>query len=287
MRVINSVLLIASSVISATALWAASHAPHWGWKGVAVVVFSYSANTLFALLHESVHGVLFPSEHANTWGGRLAAAWFPTGLAFQRALHLNHHKHNRDVTERFDYLQPGESRWLKNAQWYSILTGLYWGFAALGALAWVFTPFVFPLVKRSARFARQTAASTYFQALEAVPPLSSRLEVLGSLAVQVALFVALDLTWTGWLACYAAFAWQWSALQYADHAWSPLHLTDGAWDLKVPTLHRLAFLNYHLHRAHHRSPKTPWRELPSLADQHGPSFWSVYLSMWRGPKEHP
>lgn len=281
----NALLLAIAGLISAAALWVASHGPWYATLGAAVV-FSYSANTLFALLHEAVHGVLFTSPRANEWGGRFASAWFPTGLALQRAFHLNHHQHNRDETERFDYFQPGDVRWLKRAQWYCILTGVYWAFAAAGGLAWLLAPFAFALGRGSSRFARQTASATYFEALRALPPVVSRLEVLASWGVQAALFVALDLTPAGWLACYAAFAWQWSALQYADHAWSPLHPTDGAWDLRVPTWHRWAFLNYHYHRAHHRSPKTPWFELPALAGE-GPSFWAVYLSMWRGPRDLP
>lgn len=284
---LNALLLVVSAVISGLCLWLASRGLGAVVTVLAAIVFSYSANTLFALLHEAVHGGLFSSAVWNTWGGRFASAWFPTGLSLQRAFHLNHHAHNRDPSERFDYLQPGESRWLKNAQWYSILTGLYWGFAVLGGLAWLLAPFALSLGRGRSRFARQTASATYFEAIQAIPPVVSRLEVLGSWAFQVALFIALDLTWLGWLACYGAFAWQWSALQYADHAYSPLNAHDGAWDLRVPRLHRWLFLNYHLHRAHHRSPRTPWLHLPARADADGPTWWSVYVAMWRGPRPLP
>lgn len=282
---LNALLLVGAAAIGATALFFASHTSSLLVLLLAALIFSYAANMLFALLHEAVHGVLFEDATLNTWGGRFASAWFPTGLSLQRAFHLNHHKHNRDPSERFDYLQPGESRWLKNAQWYSILTGLYWAFAAAGGLAWVFAPFAFALGRGTSRFSRQTASATYFEAIQTIPPVVSRLEVLASWALQAALFFTLDLSVTGWLVCYTAFAWQWSALQYADHAWSPLDVTDGAWDLRVPRLHRWLFLNYHLHRAHHRSPKTPWLHLPAHARSDGPSFWSVYRSMWRGPRE--
>ena len=42
--------------------------------------------------------------------------------------------------------------------------------------------------------------------------------VLLPIAVQVFFWWSLDLSLGGWLACYAAFAVNWSALQYADHA---------------------------------------------------------------------
>jgi fatty acid desaturase len=116
-----------------------------------------------------------------------------------------------------------------------------------------------------------------------------RLEILLSLVVQAALFLALDLSWGGWLLCYAAFAVNWSSLQYADHAWSELDVLDGAWDLRVNPVVRFLFLNYHHHRAHHRNPGVPWIHLPRYVDfsQPRPSFLGVWLSMWRGPRPFP
>ena len=107
-----------------------------------------------------------------------------------------------------------------------------------------------------------------------------------SLAIQVLLFFALGLTLAGWLLCYAAFAVNWSALQYADHAFSPLDAHDGAWNLRVNPLTRALFLNYHFHLAHHRHPQTPWLHLGKLVDpaEARPSFIRVWLSMWRGPR---
>ena len=128
-----------------------------------------------------------------------------------------------------------------------------------------------------------------FAGLESAPKRTIRLELLFTIAVQIALFVLLDLTFAGWAICYGAFAVNWSSLQYTDHAFSKLDVRDGAWNLRVNSLTRLLFLNYHHHLAHHRHPHVPWIHLWRYVDpaEAQPSFWSIYWRMWRGPQPLP
>jgi hypothetical protein len=116
-----------------------------------------------------------------------------------------------------------------------------------------------------------------------------RLEILFSILMQATIVRALDLSLAGWLACYAAFALNWSSLQYADHAWSVRDVHDGAWNLRVNGIVRYLFLNYHPHRAHHQHPSVPWLHLPKYVDvsEERPSFLRTYLRMWRGPRPWP
>lgn len=285
---LNLALLAVASAVSGALLWGASHAPGPPAAIACAVGFSFTANTLFSLLHESVHGIFSPRPGINEWAGRLAAAWFPTGLAVQRAFHFTHHRNNRSESERFDLLYGGDVRWLKRAQWYSLLTGVYWLVTVAGVVAHLVVPRVARRrLLRSAgpRAAAQTSADEYLAALDGVDPVGSRLEIALSLACQAALFVLLDLSALGWVLCYGAFALSWSALQYADHAFSPLDRHEGAWNLAVDPVTRLFFLNYHYHRAHHQNPRVPWSRLPDLVDpaEPKPSFWRVWRRMWRGP----
>ena len=89
--------------------------------------------------------------------------------------------------------------------------------------------------------------------------------------------------------CYAAFALNWSSLQYADHAWSELDVKEGAWNLRVNKVVQWLFLNYHHHKAHHQHPDVPWVHLHHHVDfsEPRPSFFRIYLSMWRGPRPMP
>lgn len=287
---LNLVLLASAMSACAGCLWLASRADTWTVRLAAAGVFSFVNNTVFSLLHEATHGVLHPSRRVNDGLGRVAATLFPTSFTMQRAFHLNHHRHNRTRLEQFDYFRPGDNRFLKCAQWYSILSGLYWLFVPVGAVAFALVPGLLHRLRGTGtRYGEQTGADAYLGRLEDAPGSAIRLEVLLAVAVQAGLVVALDLSVMGWALCYAAFAVNWSGLQYADHAWSPLHVRDGAWDLRVVAPVRWLFLNYHYHRAHHRHPHVPWLHLGRYVDPDvpRPSFLRVWLSMWRGPRPLP
>lgn len=287
---LNACLLVAATSAGAGCLWLASHAPGLPVRLLAAVVFSYVNNTVFSLLHEATHGVLHASRRVNDTLGRLAAAFFPTSFTLQRTFHLTHHRHNRTTREQFDYLRPGDNRFLKHAQWYCILTGLYWAFVPVGALAFALWPsLVRRLQGRGTRYGEQTGAEAYLGRLEDAPGGPIRREVLLMVAVQAGLVLGLHLTAAGWGLCYAAFALNWSSLQYADHAWAPLDVREGAWDLRVWAPIRWLFLNYHYHRAHHRHPRVPWLYLGRYVDDRvpRPSFPRIWLAMWKGPRPLP
>jgi fatty acid desaturase len=256
------------------------------------MAFSFVNNTIFSLLHESVHGIFHRNRHANEWGGRIGAAFFPTALTFQRIFHLRHHRNNRTEVEQFDYLRPTDNRVMKYAQWYAILTGLYWLASPLGMLIYLLWPGAFRvkwLRAEDSRLAQQTAADAMLEGFDHAPAGRIRLEILFTLLVQAALVWLAQATWQGWLLCYAAFAVNWSSLQYADHAWSELDVREGAWNLRVNKLVQWIFLNYHHHKAHHQHPEVSWLHLSEHVDftEPRPSFFKIWLSMWRGPRPLP
>lgn len=289
---LNMLLLGAAAAASLALLMLASQAPQWWLKLVAALAFSFTANTLFSLMHESVHGLLLPDAAWNRRMGRVAAAFFPTSLTLQRGFHLTHHRNNRSPQERFDYIEPGDIAWAKWLHWYGILSGLYWVVTQLGLLLYLIAPVLLriPILRRaSSRFARQSSSSAYLAVFDDVNGVTVRLELLASYAFQALVFAMLDLSVTGWALCYATFAVHWSGLQYADHAFSPLDPQDGAWNLRANPVSRLLFLNYHHHLAHHRHPNTPWLYLGEYVDrgEPRPSFLRIWLSMWRGPRRLP
>lgn len=227
---LNLCLLLLASCVNGLMLILASHAPWWAMLPAAVV-FALSNNTLFSLLHEAVHGSLFSHPAANRWGGRYAALWFPTGFAIQQTFHLVHHRNNRSPAEQFDVLHSEDIRWLKYAQWYCIFSGLYWLIACVGIFLYALTPKILRhglLTLFGSQAGLQTSADNYIGALDHLPAMASRLEILAAALWQLALYYLLDLSFTGWLACYATFALLWSSLQYSDHAFSPLDAEKGA-----------------------------------------------------------
>ena len=288
---LNLALATAAPAAALGLLAFASHTSSWGWRIAAAVAFSYVNNTIFSLLHEAVHGHLHPHPRVNEAAGRFLAAFFPTGLGFQRICHLGHHRRNRSDVELFDYFLPDDNRPLKAVQWYGILTGVYWLLPPLACLVYLLCPWVFrlPVFNGGSQIARQTSADAMLSGFESAPVGKVRLEILFSILVQAAIFWALDLHLAGWLTCYAAFAVNWSSLQYADHAWSGRDVHDGAWNLRVNRLVQYVFLNYHHHKAHHQHPGVPWLHLSKYVDfaEERPSFLRIYLKMWLGPRPWP
>ncbi len=259
---------------------------------IAALTFSFVGNTIFSCLHECVHGVFHPDGRINYAFGVICAAMFPTGFSLQRAAHLGHHERNRSSQEMFDYYGPDDSRFLKTLQWYGIISGIYWACVVLGWLIYLVAPFLFTAHTRRrpwSAIAEHTSGPAYLRSFASAPPVRSRAELLVTIALQAFAFLALDLSATGWLVCYLAFGLNWSSLQYADHAFSPLDRTDGAWDLRVHPWVQRIFLNYHLHRAHHRYPGVSWIHLPEYVDESRPRprFLTHYLGMWRGPRPVP
>jgi fatty acid desaturase len=283
---LNWIILAVSAAAGAGCLWIVCHAPWWVACGGAVA-FALVNNTSFSLMHEAVHGVGAATARRNYLLGLTAGWMFPTSFSLQRAAHLGHHARNRTDRELYDYYLPGESRWIRNLWLYGgNLFGLYWFCIPLSnALYLLATP-----LYRSRAFVERIAPALgfgqYVRDLAELPPGRIRLEIALAFGYQALLWWALDLSWPGWLLAHWLFALHWSSLQYVDHAWSARDVVNGAWDLRVSTPARLLALNYHYHLTHHRHPRAPWTHLPelaALADAHAdqPTFWQVYLSLWR------
>lgn len=289
----NWAILAGVAVIDVGLLWISSHAHSSIILACAAILFAFSNNTLFALMHEAVHGNFDPSPTRNDLAGTLCAAFFPTAFTLQRSAHLTHHRNNRSDLERFDYIDCNEAIPLKTAQWFSILTGFYWiGIPAFLLFYVLFAEAVSwqKLERRWAGFSKQTSAAEFLGSLRRLPVWRVRAEFAVSAAIQVGLAVSLNLTFTGWAFCYGAFALAWSSLQYADHAFSRLDRIEGAWNLKVGDFTKRMFLNYHYHLEHHRDVQCHWQDLPGRIKPQadGPRrLLSVLLLMWKGPRLLP
>lgn len=285
---LNVVLTLTIVILNIGLLAVASHST-FPVALAAALVFSFTNNTLFSLMHECVHRSFSKNRTVNHLFGVLASAFFPTGFSLQRVFHLGHHRRNRTDAEMFDYYYPGDIKLLKYLQWYGILIGVYWLSVPFAAIMYLIFPGLFQLrfLKREHQVGQQTGAHEMFAGLAKLKrPAFVRLEILCSLALQALLFWSLDLQFSRWLLCYWLFGMNWGALQYADHAWSVRDIRHGAWNLRTSKPMQWIFLNYHLHLAHHQHPKLGWRELPKYVDETltRPTFLSVYLSMWRGPR---
>jgi fatty acid desaturase len=283
---LNVAIALAAFAGAGALLWSASHATE-GWIVVlAALGYSYVANTIFSLLHESVHRHFHGNGTVNEAFGIVCAAFFPTGLLFQRVVHFGHHRRNRTQWELFDHYQPGVSRFRTLFRLYCLLTGFFWMSAPIGCAIYLLAGRLFRARVFTEVICRWYGFEPMVKDLAQVPGQRMRLEIVFTVAFQAALFAALDLTWIGWCACYLAFALNWCSLQYTDHAWTKRDVVNGASNLRVNRVVQWIFLNYHHHLAHHQHPDVAWIHLPKYVDFAAPrpSFLKTYLSLWLGPK---
>jgi fatty acid desaturase len=282
----NLIAGIGACIVSAFCLWLASHAQSWWVMALAAIVFSFTNNTLFSLHHEAVHGHLHSNISVNDWCGRLLAATFPTIFSIQRVSHLGHHRRNRSDEELYDSYLPHQS-WLLKTYWlYCLLTGFYWSIIPVAGLVYVLWPWTFRATWFQDGPAKWWGFKPFVEDIARQPVAVVWREGVFTLLVQVSLFWLLDLNVLGWLLCYWAFGINWSSVQYTDHADSPRHVTEGAWNLRFTRLSQILFLNYNLHLVHHRQPTIPWLYLPRHVkpEDPNPSFWKIYLRLWLGAK---
>lgn len=76
---LNITLALSAWLVAAGLLWLGSHAQAWWHWLLACLGFALVNNTIFSLLHETVHGVFHPNRQVNLTFGRICAALFPTG----------------------------------------------------------------------------------------------------------------------------------------------------------------------------------------------------------------
>lgn len=287
---LNLILAIGSISILLILLYVTAHTDSWGLKILCAVIFSYTGNTTFSLLHEAVHSNFHHNRKLNYLFGNICAAMFPTAFSFQKRCHLNHHRNNRTQYELFEMYDDKDNKLVKNITLYGVLTGIYWAVPFIGSMWLLINPKSLLNSNFSGKdnyeVGRMGGASMLrsFDKLSPREILRMRFEVLFTLIFQVTLFMVLDLSWSAYFLCYSFFAVTWSALQYADHAYSVRDIRNGAWNLRVHPITKAFFLNYHDHLAHHQHPNVPWIHLPKFVvpGVHRPKFLDIYLKMWRG-----
>ncbi|MDR3158468.1 MAG: fatty acid desaturase [Zoogloeaceae bacterium] len=269
-------------------LWAASHLSI-GWAFLAAAGFAVLNNTLFTLMHEAIHGVLLPHPRANALLGLACGALVPVPLAAYAYGHMQHHVRNRTDDELFDYYLPGDSRVRKNAWLYlGNLLGGFWALMALATVLYLLCPW-FCRSPRRRREAVGLGIGAGVGDIAQLPLGKTWLQCLFVALTQAAMIYFLELSLSGWLLCYGAFALHWSALQYTHHAWSARDVETGAWNLRVFAPVRWLSLNYHYHLAHHTHPDIPWIYLGQFVGEQEtrPSFWKNYLTLWGGVRPAP
>src|SRR5258705_8915259 len=154
--VLNMGIIAAQLTALAACFWAAAHTHHWGLILTLAIAFGILMNSVYSIIHEAEHAMLFPNRSANEIAGVLMALFFPAPFHLLRQGHIGHHLRNRSDDEAFDLYFEGESPVWKWAQWIGILTGLFYLAIVVGNVVVLFLPFV--LRSRWFGFDRPSAA---------------------------------------------------------------------------------------------------------------------------------
>jgi fatty acid desaturase len=264
---------------------AAAHVRHaWSLAGLALA-FGIVMNSVYSIIHEAEHAMLFPRRFWNDAAGAFMALFFPAPFHLIRQGHLGHHFRNRSDDEAFDLYFEGDHRLWRYLVLYGILTGCYWIVVVLGNLVFLFFPFAAD--KRYWNFDRPSHAF-----MESLNPSYRRLIQLECLAV-IGLH-ALIIWWfhiplLSYAVMYFGFGLTWSAMQYVHHYGTERHVTRGARNLRLWEPIDRVWLNHNWHLVHHQHPTVPWIHLPVLdgpapVEKRGFLLWS-YFKMWRGPRK--
>jgi fatty acid desaturase len=256
----------------------------WCLAGLALV-FGIVMNSVYSIIHEAEHAILFPNRRLNDLIGALMALFFPAPFHLIRQGHLGHHLRNRSDDEAFDFYFEGDHRIWRFMVMYGILTGCYWLVVVLGNVVFMFFPFA--ANKKYWEFDRPAVA--FLQSLNPSYRRLIQLECLAVILLHAAIVWALKIPPPNYAVMYFGFGLTWSAMQYVHHYGTERHVTRGARNLRLwGPIDRL-WLNHNWHLAHHEHPTVPWIYLPTIAATGEPAkrgflLWS-YLKMWRGPRK--
>ena len=121
----NAVIIAAQLIAFTTLLIAARQTRGWTLAAFAIA-FAITMNSIYSIIHEAEHAILFANQRTNDACGVAMALLFPAPFHLIRQGHLGHHARNRTDDEAFDFWFEGEHPLWKCLQFYGILTGFYW-----------------------------------------------------------------------------------------------------------------------------------------------------------------
>jgi fatty acid desaturase len=248
----------------------------------AVVLFCLMMQGVFTLVHEYCHRNAHRDARLNYLIGFVTCTLFGTAPTLLRVEHWGHHRRNRTESERPELIHPDESAIAKRLQYYFAIFGGIWLGSALG-------PLLAPFVSYSTadRLARRYPRNTFLAGLREFKHndwRALRLEGVWMYAFWGWLMFAGPWRWVTVGICYAAFAFSWSSLQWIYHLYTPLHVIEGAYNVRAPWLLRMLFLNFNYNLTHHRHPAMPWQELHQRSNlRETQPLWYRYVLMFRPP----
>src|SRR5262245_61698556 len=141
-QALNALVIGLQLTAIAACVWISRSASGWMLVPLALV-FGLVMNSVYSIIHEAEHRMLFTTPWINEVAGTTMALFFPAPFHLLRQGHLGHHMRNRSDDEAFDLYFADDHRLWKHAVLYGIVTGGYWLFVVAGNLAVLLLPFLY------------------------------------------------------------------------------------------------------------------------------------------------
>src|SRR5881394_3445315 len=88
---LNAMIIVCQLAALGGFLFAASRVQ--SWRGILLLALGFGIllNSMYAIIHEAEHGILFPDRRWNDAAGSVLALFFPAPFHLIRQGHLGHH----------------------------------------------------------------------------------------------------------------------------------------------------------------------------------------------------
>lgn len=237
-----------------------------------------ATNTLWSLIHEAIHGLLFTQRRSNDWSGRLLAIVFGAPFRVLRVGHLLHHRYSRSPRERTEVYEPATTRWLTAACAYypRLCGGMY--LLELAAVPLALIPArLLPAIER-----RLTSdAGVAHLLIRALRQRQALAEVrIDAIIIMVLMTGSLILYGEHWWMLACALAGRAFLVSFADNAYhyaTRLDAPKEARNVRAPRWLECVLLNFPLHGVHHRHPGLPWHALRRRFEADGGRYDAAYF----------
>src|SRR6187402_2739032 len=137
----NLVIVLTQLVSYVVLFWLTSLATTWLHLGLLAAAMAVLGNSIYNIVHEAEHRLLFSHARMNDFVGTLMTFPFPASFHLLRQSHLGHHLRNRSDDEAFDFYFDEDKPVLKFLQLYGILTGFFWLLVLFSNVAVLCVPF--------------------------------------------------------------------------------------------------------------------------------------------------
>ncbi len=271
-------------------LWLLPRAPLWGAVLLPVALLTTS---LWAVVHEAMHGHLLSNHRANHRAGRLLVILIGSSFRLVRFGHLMHHRFNRYRLDRPDMCGSEKGKKIGETAFYlqQLLFGHYVLEVAVPLLCLLPRPLVLRNLARVYEGSDPVVEAVRQVASQALLSEKNLREIRHDAIASMTLLAASAWCYASHWPLLAAFVvGRGMLLSFFDNVYhfaTPADRPSFAWNLRLPALLQRAIFNMNLHQLHHDQPQLPWRRLAArfrdLGRGYDASFAGMALRQLSGP----